>query len=152
MGRNKIMRDMIENAENLIKLNYDKEMLEENLIDSLRLIQRIEKIIDMFDESPSLMLKDKIMSDMIENAEKLIKRSYDEEVMEAGLIGSLQLMNHYEIACYGTARDYSRVLYYNDIASLLHNSVEDEKMADRDLAGLAEQSNNRIARFPAMMV
>jgi ferritin-like metal-binding protein YciE len=75
-------------------------------------------------------------SEVLEETEKGILR-------DAALIGASQRVEHYEIAGYGTARDFAKILGLTDVAELLEQTLEEEKAADEKLTALSKGINNR---------
>jgi ferritin-like metal-binding protein YciE len=63
----------------------------------------------------------------------------------AGLISSGQAAEHYEIARYGTLVAWAKQLGKEDVANLLHETLEEEKAADDLLTSIAEGGVNRSA-------
>jgi ferritin-like metal-binding protein YciE len=63
------------------------------------------------------------------------------EVLDAGLIGAAQHVEHYEIAGYGCAKTYANLLGLTDIAKLLEQTLAEEKETDAALSELAESIN-----------
>ena len=53
---------------------------------------------------------------------------------------------HQEIAGYGTARAYAETLGHLDAVNLLQQTLEEERMADEKLTGLARRFVNSRAR------
>jgi ferritin-like metal-binding protein YciE len=64
---------------------------------------------------------------------------------EAGMIGSAQAVEHYEIARYGTLVAWAKQLGRNDAIRLLEANLEQEKKADRLLSEIAESAVNKKA-------
>ncbi|KAI9452621.1 hypothetical protein F5148DRAFT_1152171 [Russula earlei] len=64
---------------------------------------------------------------------------------DAALILAAQKAEHYEIATYGTLVQYARLLGEMEAASLLQQTLEEEKEADRTLTGIAESFINEQA-------
>lgn len=81
---------------------------------------------------------------LIKEGEELIENAEDPQVLDAGLITAGQRVEHYEIAAYGTAIEYARLLELPNAVALLEQSLEEEKATDRKLTEIAE-SVNRLA-------
>ena len=62
-------------------------------------------------------------------------------VIDAAIISSAQRVEHYEIAGYGTVRTYAELLGENDFASLLQQTLDEEKEADQTLNEIAKTIN-----------
>jgi ferritin-like metal-binding protein YciE len=85
------------------------------------------------------------MKGLIKEGEKAIDADADPEIKDAALIAAAQRVEHYEIAAYGTARAFAERLGRTDVAQLLGETLEEEKMADRKLNDLAERGINQEA-------
>ena len=66
----------------------------------------------------------------------------DKQVLDAGLTHAAQLVEHYEIAQYGTLIAWARELGREDCASVLSQSLAEEKATDQKLTRLAEARLN----------
>jgi ferritin-like metal-binding protein YciE len=69
----------------------------------------------------------------------------DRDVLDAGLTHAAQMVEHYEIAQYGTLTAWARQMGRDDCATLLAQSLAEEKATDEKLTGLAEARLNRTA-------
>jgi ferritin-like metal-binding protein YciE len=77
------------------------------------------------------------MEGLIEEAQELIKERPDPDVLDAGLIAAAQHVEHYEMAGYGCARTYAKILGYQDQAALLQQTLNEEGDTDKLLTTLA---------------
>ena len=50
------------------------------------------------------------MEGLIEEGKEVMEEDFDENAIDAGLIGAAQKVEHYEIAAYGTARAHAALL------------------------------------------
>lgn len=71
----------------------------------------------------------------------------DKEVLDAALTAAAQMVEHYEIAQYGTLVAWARELGREDCARLLEETLEEEKATDAKLTRLAEARLNRKAEM-----
>ena len=69
----------------------------------------------------------------------------DKRVLDAALIAAGQAVEHYEMTRYGTLIAWSKQLGRADVASLLEQTLKEEKAADAKLTGLAERGINAKA-------
>lgn len=69
----------------------------------------------------------------------------DKSVLDAGLTHAAQMVEHYEIAQYGTLIAWAKEMGRNDCASVLQQSLDEEKATDARLTRLAEARLNRQA-------
>jgi len=79
---------------------------------------------------------------LIEEGKELMEEDAEPEVMDAGLIGAAQKVEHYEIAGYGTVRTYAEMLGNDQAARLLQQTLDEEGMTDKKLNALAMQCIN----------
>ena len=86
------------------------------------------------------------MAGLIREGEEMLKIDASGEVRDAGLIGAAQRVEHYEMAGYGTARNYAKRLGLNDCVDLLEKTLEEEKSADAKLNDIAINSVNEKAQ------
>jgi ferritin-like metal-binding protein YciE len=85
------------------------------------------------------------MEGLIEEGEELMKSADPGALQDAMLITAAQKVEHYEIATYGTARTYARVVGERGVARLLEETLKEEKAADKKLTTIAEGSVNKQA-------
>ncbi|MBV8586584.1 MAG: ferritin-like domain-containing protein [Verrucomicrobia bacterium] len=105
---------------------------------------RLEEILARQNQS-TRGKKCKGMEGIIAEGAELIQEEADPEVKDAGLIAAAQRVEHYEIAGYGTARTYAEMLGDDQGASLLQETLNEEKHTDEKLTHLAKSSINLAA-------
>ena len=81
------------------------------------------------------------MKGLIKEGDDMATRKGDGSVIDAAIISSAQRVEHYEIAGYGTVRTYAELLGENDFASLLQQTLDEEKEADESLNEIAKTIN-----------
>jgi ferritin-like metal-binding protein YciE len=86
-------------------------------------------------------IKCKSTAALISGAEDLVKDAKDESVRDAVLIAGAQRIEHFEIASYGTVRNWARILGENRQAQLLDQTVKEEGNADHILTSIANRVN-----------
>ena len=84
-----------------------------------------------------------------EECEDLIDAEPEAEILDAGLIAAGQKVEHYEMAGYGSVRTWAQQLGLHEVASLLQQTLEEEKATDRKLTQLAESMVNQEAASTA---
>src|SRR5437588_6429193 len=72
----------------------------------------------------------------------MMSEADDDATRDAVMIASAQKVEHYEIAAYGTVRTWANLLGKSDVASLLEETLEEEKETDQRLTGIAEAMVN----------
>jgi ferritin-like metal-binding protein YciE len=61
---------------------------------------------------------------------------------DAGIISAAQKIEHYEIASYGTLRQFAQTLRISNAADLLEQTLSEEKAADDKLSKIAVTAIN----------
>ena len=74
---------------------------------------------------------------LVQETEELMYEAKNPDVLDAGLIGCAQAVEHYEMARYGTLKAWAEQLEMEDAAELLEETLEEEKAADEKLSELA---------------
>jgi ferritin-like metal-binding protein YciE len=83
------------------------------------------------------------MAGLVEEGSEQMQEDYEDEALrDAAIIGAAQKVEHYEIASYGTAVTFARLLGNDHVAGLLERTLQEEKEADRKLTEIAEQMVN----------
>ena len=86
--------------------------------------------------------KCKGMEGLLEEGSELMKKRADSDVLDAALIAAAQRVEHYEMAGYGCARTYARLLGLEDDARILQKTLDEEGTTDKALTELAESVVN----------
>jgi ferritin-like metal-binding protein YciE len=127
----------------MVKAATSKELkagFQEHLEQTKEHVTRLEKIFKRLGMSPKGK-KCKGMEGVIEDGKELMEEDAEPEVMDAGLIGAAQHVEHYEIAGYGCVRTYAELLGNDDDAKLLQMTLDEEKETDAKLTVLAQKIN-----------
>jgi len=110
-------------------------------------IKRLEEIFSHLGIRPEVIAC-KGMAGIIAEVDEVLDHPAFTEVMDAAIIACAQRVEHYEMAAYGSARTYARLLGDSRSAELLEQTLEEEKRADRLLTELAAgMINERAARL-----
>jgi ferritin-like metal-binding protein YciE len=117
-----------------------KDALTEHLEVTKTQASRLEQIFESSGEKAKAE-KCKGMQGVIQEGSDLIREIKDENVRDAAIIASAQRVEHYEMAGYGTARNYASLLEDENAAQLLQETLDEEKEADAKLTALAEDIN-----------
>ena len=112
-------------------------------------VNRLKTVFIKLNESP-LGEESECMDSLFEETWELLERSSDPQVLEAGLITAIQHINHYEIAGYGTTCSFARTLGLDEVAGLLHKTLQEEKEMDQQLTRIAETVVNTKAKAPIL--
>ena len=113
---------------------------EEHLEQTKGHVQRLEQIFRVLEENPKGK-KCTGMEGLVEEGSEIMKEDFEDALLDAALIGAAQRVEHYEIAAYGTVRAFAEELGESEQASLLEETLEEEKQTDEKLTELAKQIN-----------
>jgi ferritin-like metal-binding protein YciE len=102
--------------------------------------QRLEKILGSLNGEADDK-KCAVTAALISAGENIVKESDEGPVRDAGLIAGAQKIEHFEIASYGSARDWAQLLGRSEDASLLQKTLDEEKHADSLLSGISRRAN-----------
>lgn len=115
-------------------------------------IERLDQVVETSDEIRIKRMKCHAMEGLVEEAQELIDSVEKGEVLDAGLIGAAQKVEHYEIATYGTLAALAALaalakkLGYTQAAKLLEETLQEEKNTDQKLTAIAGSTSPQKAR------
>jgi ferritin-like metal-binding protein YciE len=105
-------------------------------------VERLEKIAEIVGKK----LTGKTcagMQGVLEEGSEVLEDTEKGIIRDAALIAASQRVEHYEMAGYGAARDFAKLLGLSDVASLLEETLEEEKSADKKLTSIAAGVNKQ---------
>jgi ferritin-like metal-binding protein YciE len=115
--------------------------LKEHLTVTQQQVIRLEQVFESIGAKAAAK-KCEAMDGLIREAEEIMESTEEGAVRDAGIISAGQKVEHYEIATYGTLRTFATILNEEDAASLLEETLKEEKEADEKLTEVAESSIN----------
>lgn len=101
-------------------------------------VRRLEQIFAQLGKTPTGK-KCTGMEGLIKEGGEVMEEDFEDEVLDAALISAAQRVEHYEIAAYGTVVAYADLLEEPEHASLLRETLEEEKETNEKLTELAQQ-------------
>jgi ferritin-like metal-binding protein YciE len=104
-------------------------------------VERLDQIFAELDESPKGKTC-RAMKGLIEEGSEILKEDGEESVLDAGIIVAAQKVEHYEMAAYGSARTFARLLGQDKAAELLQSTLDEESETNESLNQLAENIVN----------
>ncbi len=107
-------------------------------------VERLQQIFEMLGKRAQGKTCDAI-NGIIEEGEEIIEEYKGSEALDAGLLADGQAVEHYEMARYGTLKNWATQLGMKDAATLLDATLQEEKKTDALLTKLAEAGVNRKA-------
>ncbi|QDV23002.1 YciE/YciF ferroxidase family protein [Aureliella helgolandensis] len=107
-------------------------------------IGRIESVFSSLDFEPGGH-RCTAMEGLIEEGGQLLSSDIEPRVMDAALVASLQRIEHYGMAGYGTARSFAEKLGRKKDADVLQVALNELGESNRHLTTLAERKLNFLA-------
>jgi ferritin-like metal-binding protein YciE len=103
-------------------------------------VTRLEQAFEILGKSP----KGKTcvgMKGVLEEGSEVLEDTDKGTVRDAALIAAAQRVEHYEMAGYGSAHAFAKLLGQREIATLLEATLAEEKAADKKLSQISKQVN-----------
>ena len=107
-------------------------------------VERLEEVFRNIGEDPEGVTCPAI-DGIIKEANEIAGDIADKDVLDAALAAAAQAVEHYEMTRYGTLIAWSHELERNDCASLLEETLKEEKAADEKLSNVAESRLTKVA-------
>ena len=104
-------------------------------------VTRLEQVFQSIDKKATAK-KCHAMEGLIEEGKSILEDTEVGVVRDAGIIAASQKIEHYEIATYGTLRQFAETLGFTEAASLLELTLDEEKSADKKLTEVAVNTVN----------
>jgi ferritin-like metal-binding protein YciE len=117
-----------------------KSAFETHLEETQGQIERLDQIFETLGKSPRGKTCQG-MQGLIEEGTEMMSELDKGPVRDAGLISAAQRVEHYEMAAYGSVREFATLLGHKEVASLLEETLEEEKATDEKLTGVAKKIN-----------
>ncbi|MBA3496092.1 MAG: ferritin-like domain-containing protein [Gemmatimonadales bacterium] len=121
-----------------------KQGFEMHLEETKNQVKRLEQVFQMHGQ-PAKAVTCPAIDGILEEANDILGDVKDNDVIDAAAAAAAQAVEHYEIARYGTLVAWARELGRDDCASVLEQTLKEEKAADAKLTDIAESRLNRLA-------
>lgn len=115
---------------------------EEHLEQTKGHAKRLEQILTALGE-PVKGKKCKGMEGIVAEGAEVMEEDFEGALMDAALITAAQRVEHYEIAAYGCVHAFAELLGETDAASLLEETLNEEKETNDKLTKLSETINQQ---------
>jgi ferritin-like metal-binding protein YciE len=122
-----------------------KQAFQSHLQETQVHVSRLHELIAEVNNGDVDDKKDPIITALIGSGENIVSESDEGPVRDAGLIASAQKIEHYEMASYGSARDWARILNLPRHAQTLQKTLDEEKHADELLTTISQRTNTSAA-------
>lgn len=125
-----------------------RQAFESHLMETEGHVSRLENVFRSMGQDPKGHTCD-AMKGLISEGEEIISDIDPSSLRDAGLIAAANRVEHYEIAAYRSARTFADILGLSEAATLLEQTLQEEKKADQKLTLLAENMvNDEALRSP----
>lgn len=122
-----------------------RQALENHLEETRSHVTRLEQVFQMHGEEPKKQ-KCKGMEGVLDEGNEMIGKDATPAVRDAAIISACQRVEHYEMAAYGTVRTYAEQLGHQKAATVLNQTLAEEKTADQKLSQIAKSQNVEATR------
>ena len=117
------------------------EALDNHLMETEEQVKRVEQVFELTGKK-AVAKKCEAMEGLIKEAEEIMEECEEGAMRDAGIISAGQKVEHYEIASYGTLRQFAETLGLTDAVALLEETLNEEKIADEKLTEVALSAVN----------
>lgn len=105
-------------------------------------VERLEQVFEILGKRPQSK-KCEAMDGLKKEADSIVEETEAGSLTrDVGIIMASQKVEHYEIASYGCLTKLARTFGMEEVASLLHQTLEEEKACDELLTSIAENNVN----------
>ena len=122
-----------------------REMLERRREQGGTLIEAIDEALEEIGTTKSRP-KNPAMEGLLEDVNEHVDEIKDEAMLDAALLASIQKIEHYCIAAWGTAKSMGNLLGQEKVVEAMERALEEGKRYDEEMTQLAETEVN-----PAML-
>lgn len=112
------------------------DALKNHLGETQEQVARLEEVFAAIGKKAQAK-KCEAMAGLIKEAEEIMEECEVGAMRDAGIISAAQKVEHYEIASYGTLRQFAETLGLTSTAKLLEKTLNEEKTADETLTEVA---------------
>jgi len=118
-----------------------RKAAEEHLAETKEQIKKLEQVFKSIGKTASGEKCDAIEG-LIKEADGLMKEAKG-TALDAGLLAACQAVEHYEIARYGSLREWAKDLGYDEAHKILSEILDQEKATNNKLTNLAVTAINK---------
>jgi ferritin-like metal-binding protein YciE len=135
---------MLQKAAKAAKSDELRQAFAQHREESQGQVERLDQVFDILGKPARGKTCEAIQGLNAEMAE-VLEDFGDSPAADAALIGAAQAVEHYEIARYGTLKTWANQLGMAEAATLLDQTLQEEKRTDEFLTRIAESAANEEA-------
>ncbi|MFC6101156.1 YciE/YciF ferroxidase family protein [Olivibacter domesticus] len=136
---------LVKNLPKMVKESTSAELataIENHLKETIEHVSRLEQVFELLGEK-AIAKKCDAMEGLTKEGESIIESTEAQTATrDVGIILAAQKVEHYEIATYGGLYQLAVTLGLDEVASLLEQTLKEEKAADELLTAVAENNVN----------
>ena len=118
--------------------------LTSHLGETVEHVSRVEQVFETIGKK-AVAVKCEATVGLLKEAEEIMQECEKGAMRDAGIISAAQKVEHYEIATYGTLRQFAETLGLTEAVTLLETTLNEEKAADVKLTEVAVSAINMEA-------
>ena len=118
--------------------------LKSHLGETVEHVSRVEQVFETIGKK-AVTVKCEATVGLLKEAEEIMQECEKGAMRDAGIISAAQKVEHYEIATYGTLRQFAETLGLTEAVTLLETTLNEEKAADVKLTEVAVSAINMEA-------
>ena len=123
-----------------------RSSIENHIVETQNQSTRLEQVFEILGQKATGKKCD-AMEGLVEEGKSMMEDTDEGSLTrDAAIISASQKIEHYEIASYGTLRTLANTLGLTEAASLLEDTLEEEKNTDVKLTQIAESFVNESAK------
>ena len=119
-----------------------KQAFDDHLKESEKQEERIDRALELLGDTAKGKIKSEAIRGLADDGDWVTKNVKDPAARDAMLVAAAQYVEHYEIAGYGTAITWAKLMGHSDVVDLLQETLDEEENADITLSALAESAIN----------
>jgi ferritin-like metal-binding protein YciE len=118
-----------------------QQAFREHLAETEQHVKRLEQVFSLIGKEAERETCD-AMKGLISEGEDVVNADGNPSIIDAALIAAAQRVEHYEMAGYGSTRNFAQQLGLSEAADLLQQTLDEEGAADKKLTDIAEATVN----------
>jgi ferritin-like metal-binding protein YciE len=135
--------EVLATAAEAVRARALREALLQHAEDSVDHLARLEEVFSIL--KIHKLEKSSLTSGLVEDLQSIVQRHRGSALLDAAVICAVQIIEHHEMAIYGTLREWSEQLDQLDAFEVFQSILEEEAAFDADLSELAEAANDHAA-------
>lgn len=118
-----------------------KDLLDQRVQQGEELIENIEDVLDELD-APKAGVKNVAAEGLIDDAKQHLEDVEDEALCDPLLLASVQKIEHYCIAAWGTVKAMGELMGQGEVVKAMERALDEGKKLDQEMTKLAEEEIN----------